>query len=79
MMLNREPVASLSLICHRSKAHAQGKAMALKLKEVIRRQQFEVAIQAAIGTKVVARETFIIIFSHFLLIFSAVSAPFART
>lgn len=57
MLLNGVPVGSLSIIAHRSKAFHQGKALAVKLKEVIKRQQFEVAIQAAIGKKVIARET----------------------
>ncbi len=58
MLLNHVPVGSLSIITHRSKAYTQGKLLAAKLKEVIKRQQFEVAIQAAIGKKVIARETY---------------------
>lgn len=58
MLLNGTPVGSLSIITHRSKAFPQGKALAQKLKEVIKRQQFEVAIQAALGKKVIARETY---------------------
>lgn len=57
IMLNGEPVGPLSIITHRLRAHEQGKALVLKLKELIKRQQFEVAIQAAIGSKIIARET----------------------
>lgn len=56
-MLNKNPVGPLSLITHKNKAYEQGKALAVKLKEVLKRQQFEVAIQAAIGSKIIARET----------------------
>jgi len=57
ILVNNEPVDALSLITHRSKAHEQGRALAEALKDLIPRQMFEVPIQAAIGTKVVARET----------------------
>jgi GTP-binding protein LepA len=54
--INGEPVDALAVILHRDKAYRQGRALALKLKRIIPRQLFEVIIQAAIGTKVIARE-----------------------
>jgi GTP-binding protein LepA len=57
MLINGDPVDALSAIVHRDRAHSLGKQLALKLKEIVPRQQYEVAIQAAIGARIVARET----------------------
>ncbi len=56
IVLNGEPVDALSLIIHRDKAAYRGRELTKKMKEIIDRQMFEVAIQAMIGAKVVARE-----------------------
>jgi GTP-binding protein LepA len=57
MLINGDPIDAFSVICHEDKAYDWGRKIADKLKELIPRQLFEVIIQAAIGTKVIARTT----------------------
>jgi GTP-binding protein LepA len=57
VLINGDPVDALSLIIHRDKAAMRGRDLVKKMKELIDRQMFEIAIQAAIGSKIVARES----------------------
>src|SRR5690606_9520742 len=57
ILVNDEVVDALSIIVHRDFAYERGKALVKRLREVIPRQQFEVALQAAIGTRIISRET----------------------
>lgn len=57
VLLNGDPVDALSLICHDSSSFVKGRDLTQKLRKIIDRQQFDIAIQAAVGNKVIARET----------------------
>jgi GTP-binding protein LepA len=57
ILVNGDPLDALSIIVHKDKAYARGRALAEKLKEFVPRQQYDVAIQAAIGGKIIARES----------------------
>lgn len=57
ILLNSEKVDALSMICHRSSAQSKGRALVQKLQKIIDRQQYDIAIQAAVGAKILARET----------------------
>jgi GTP-binding protein LepA len=57
ILVNGDPLDALSIIVHKDKSYPRGRALAEKLKEFVPRQQYEVAIQAAIGGKIIARET----------------------
>jgi GTP-binding protein LepA len=57
ILVNEEPVDALSVIVHKDNAYTRGRALASKMRELIPRQMFEVAIQAAVGSRIIARET----------------------
>jgi len=57
LLVNGEPVDALSVIVHRDMAYVRGRALAARMRALIPRQMFEVAIQAAVGTRIIARET----------------------
>ena len=57
ILVNEEPVDALSVIVHKDSAYARGRALASKMRELIPRQMFEIAIQAAVGSRIIARET----------------------
>ncbi len=57
ILINAEPVDALSIIVHRSRAQQRGKSLCAKMKDILPRQQFEIAIQAAIGGRIIGRET----------------------
>ncbi|HTL02236.1 MAG TPA: translation elongation factor 4 [Vicinamibacterales bacterium] len=57
ILVNEEPVDALSIIVHRDNAYTRGRALASKMRELIPRQMFEVAIQAAVGSRIIARES----------------------
>src|SRR3546814_7049958 len=57
ILVNQEPVDSLAIIVHRAQSEARGRMLCERLKDLIPRQLFKIAIQAAIGGKVIARET----------------------
>ena len=57
LMVNGEPVDALSIIVHKESAYVRGRALAVKLRQLIPRQMFDVAIQATIGGRIIARES----------------------
>src|SRR5207248_781893 len=56
LLINGDPIDALGWIIHKDKAYFKGRELAAKMKELIERQMFEIIIQAAIGTKIIARE-----------------------
>ncbi|MBI4816996.1 MAG: elongation factor 4 [Deltaproteobacteria bacterium] len=57
VLLNGDPVDALSVIVHKERAYERGKALTVRLRQIIPRQQYDVAIQAAVGSRIIARET----------------------
>ena len=57
VLVGGEPVDALAMICHREQSYERGRELVSRLRKLIPRQMFEVALQAAIGNKIVARET----------------------
>jgi GTP-binding protein LepA len=57
VLVNEEPVDALSIICHKDSAYPRGKTLVTKMRSLIPRQMFDVAIQAAIGSRIIARES----------------------
>jgi GTP-binding protein LepA len=57
LLVNGDPVDALSIIVHKETAYARGRSLVAKMRQLIPRQMFEVAIQAAVGTRVIARES----------------------
>jgi GTP-binding protein LepA len=57
ILINGDPVEPLSLLVHRDQSQYRGRQLAARMKELIPRQMFEIAVQAAIGSKIIARET----------------------
>jgi GTP-binding protein LepA len=57
LLINGDRVDALSIICHRERAYYRGRELALRMKKLLPRQMFEIVIQAAIGSKIIARET----------------------
>jgi GTP-binding protein LepA len=57
VLVNEEPVDALSIICHKDMSYQRGKTLVTKMRGLIPRQMFDVAIQAAIGSRIIARES----------------------
>ena len=57
VLVNEEPVDALSIICHKDSSYQRGKTLVTKMRSLIPRQMFDVAIQAAIGSRIIARES----------------------